>query len=224
MGEEGWRVIGLGGGSGYGEGGGGAFVFEVLFSKAPLPLRSAGFDFRGELLAAREFGNRERVEPVDGFAIREHEFEDMVQLARKTVFSGPGGGRARGPEQAFVRDGFEVLGVRSYEIVERALGLRNGGLELVPGGLDDFEEDVVLELIYEMDHLGHAASRGFPITADLLVDVGEHTTSSCHATPPCAAEGKLDALDAPKELENFEILAAGPGSDNDIDRGVDLVV
>ena len=45
------------------------------------------------------------------------------------------------------------------------VGFADGFLQALPAGFDDFEEDVVLELVDEVDHFGQAAAGGFPIVA-----------------------------------------------------------
>ena len=59
--------------------------------------------------------------------------------------------------------GVEVFCMGGDEVVERCVGSVDGGLQLIPGGLDDFEEDVVLELIDEVRHFGDGAAGGFPV-------------------------------------------------------------
>ena len=56
----------------------------------------------------------------------------------------------------------------SDEVVECARWRVDRGLELVPGGFDDFKEDVVLELVDEVGHFADGAPRGFPVGAELV--------------------------------------------------------
>lgn len=212
------------GGGCEGEGGRRAIVFKIFFRETPFSLRSARFDFGGEFLAASEFRDGERVQPVDGFAVGEHGFQDMVQLAREAVFPRARGGRARGAEQALVGDGFEIFGVSIDEVVESAAWFRDGSLQLVPRGFDNFEEDVVLQLVDKVDHLGDGAPCGFPVAGNFIVNGGENAAGAGHAAAPGAAEGVFDAFDAPEELEDFEVLAARPRGYDYVDWGVNFVV
>ena len=122
----------------------GGGVLVVLVAEAPFALGGAGFDLRGELLAAGELGDGEGVEAVHGVLVGEHDLEEVVELAGEAVFAGAGDGRPGGAEQAFMGDSFQILGVRVDQVVERTVRFGNRGLKLVPACFDDFEEDVVL--------------------------------------------------------------------------------
>ena len=110
------------------------------------------------------------------------------------------------------------------QIVEGTIWSVDCRVQLIPGCFNDFEEDVVLQLIDKMYHLGDATSCRFPIAAHFPVHDGENAASARHTTSPRAAERKLDSFNAPKEIEDFEILPVGPGSDDNIHWGIDFVL
>ena len=146
-----------------------------------------------------------------------------MQLAGEAVFAGAGRAGAGRAEEALVGDGSEVFGVGTNQVVERAIRFGDGGLELVPACFDDFEEDVILQLVDEVDHLGNTASRDLPVPAQYVIHAGENAPGAGHAPPPCAAEREFDALDSPEEIEDDEILLACPRCNHDIDGSIDFV-
>ena len=109
------------------------------------------------------------------------------------------------------------------EVVEGGVGLGHGGVEGRPGGFDDLEEEIVLQLVDEMDHLGDGATRRLPILLHFGVHGGEHAASASHATSPGAAQSELDTFDPPQEVEDFQVLAIRPWCDDDVHRSIYLV-
>ncbi len=199
----------------------GVAVVGVGVGEAPLAAGGAGFDLGGEFLAAGELGDGEGVEPVHDVFVGEHDLQDFMQLHREALLAVAGGGLA---QKAFVGYGAEISNVCVDEVVECAVGLRDGGLQLVPAGFDDLEEDVVLQLVDEVDHFCNAAAGYFPVAAELaVVDRGENAAGAGHAAAPGAAEGEFDTFDAPQEVEDYQVLLARPGSDDNVDGGVDFV-
>ncbi len=149
-----------------------------------------------------------------------------MELGGEDVFAGggAGGGGGGGAEEGFVGDGFEVFGVGGDEVVESGGWGEEGGGEGGPGGFDYFEEDVVLQLACEVDHFGDGATGAFPVWGGGGGrGEGEDAAGAGHAAAPGGAEAEFDAFDPPEEVEDFEVLAVGPGGDEDVDWGVDFV-
>lgn len=181
-------------------------------------------------LAGGEVGDGPGVEAVDGVAVGEHGAEELAELdhvrvAVLGVVEVGGGGVlfAAGAEEALLRDGLEVGGVGLEELVEGAALAADVALEFAPGGLDDLEEDVVLELAHEVDHFGQGAAGGFPGLQDGWVGGLEDAAGAGHAFAPGLREGEFHAFDAPEEVEDFEVLAVAPFGDDDVDGRVDFV-
>jgi hypothetical protein len=91
-------------------------------------------------------------------------------------------------------------------------------------GRTNLEKDIVLQLIDEMNHLGHDTSGLLPIWAHQVIDRFENTSGTGHVPPPAAPERILDSLDSPQEIEELEILFAAVGSHYDIHRCLNLVL
>ena len=121
-------------------------------------------------------------------------------------------------------DSFEIFGVGFDEVVEGASWFMNCEMELVPGGFDNLEEDVVLKLVDKVDHFCYAATGCFPVFAHFCVYDCEDAASTGHAAPPCATKGEFDSFHAPQEVEDFKILPICPRCDDDIYRSVNFVL
>src|ERR1700722_16495982 len=74
-----------------------------------------------------------------------------------------------------------------------------------------------------MNHFSNSATCLLPVGADFVGDGSEHTASACHAASPGGAESELNALDAPEEVEDLQVLFRAERGDDDVDWGVDLV-
>ena len=121
-------------------------------------------------------------------------------------------------------DGFKVFGVGFDEVVKGAVLFVDCEVELVPRGFDDLEENVVLKLVDEVDHLCYAAAGCFPVFAHFCVYDREDAASTGHAAPPCATEGEFNSFHAPEKVEDFEILSIRPRCDDDIYRSINFVL